>query len=398
MKKTLMALTVLAVAIMPACSSSEAETDDVYRVMISAGLSSVGPLANNAATSVLAARAGVEQINNAGGIGGRQVELTVVDDAGEPSTAVTKLRQALTSSGKPDLYLSSGPSTVSAAVLPILDQKGVLSFNIAPTADSGNPETFPLNFDLAPSISSFAAGIVAHAKDTGYRSIGVIHGSSATGELFGTSLATAAANAGVAITGNEQYDGAALDMTSQLVRLQSGRPDVLVIDAYGSPLGFILRDLTKLGWNVPLIGDVSVAATELVSSLPPEGLVGTPSVKNLTMQVAASARFDPSATVTNAAVEAMAALGSIESTLGVAYNYDALPLVQAAADAAGSTDPSKIAASLEDPQVTAKASTAIIPHYSFSPSSHSFGIPVDQLAFVPPSVRVNGQFGGPQQN
>ena len=70
-------------------TASQAQ-DDTFRVVILGGLSAKGILADNASTSILAARAGVEIINKRGGIGGRQVVIEVLDDQANPTVAVTK--------------------------------------------------------------------------------------------------------------------------------------------------------------------------------------------------------------------------------------------------------------------------------------------------------------------
>src|SRR5580698_8695607 len=140
-------------------SSSQQSSSTPYRVMVTGGLSAQGVLAANSETSVLAAKAGAKEINASGGIDGHQVVLTVSDDAGSATTAVTNLLNAIHSGSKPDLYLNSGPSTVAAAVLPILKANNILSFNIGPTSNSAT--AFPLNFDLSPGPADYIKGFIA---------------------------------------------------------------------------------------------------------------------------------------------------------------------------------------------------------------------------------------------
>lgn len=88
-----------------------------------------------------------------------------MDDAGDATIAVAKLREAINSGNKPDLYLNSGPSSVAAAVLPILAQNKILSLSVARTTDSTDPAKFPLNFDFAAKASDAARGISQCAKN-----------------------------------------------------------------------------------------------------------------------------------------------------------------------------------------------------------------------------------------
>lgn len=377
-------------------SSEEGGAGDPYRVLVTGALSGQGALAANAQTSILAAKAGVAAVNNNGGIGGREVELTVVDDAADATTAVSKIREAIASGDKPDLVLNSGPSTVATATLPILKQSRILSFNIGPTAESSNPKEFPLNFDLSPSPADYAASIARYVEGKGHESVGVIHGSSAYGEVFGKAMKVAFDAEGVSSTGSEEYDIAALDMTAQLQSLKNRGTRALVVDAYGAPLGYLLTSLERLDWNIPLIGNTSVSGTSLVAKPAPDGVFGTPATANLVMQMFASTVYDPNDAAVNAMVDGMKSQGEISSTLILADNYDALVLVAAAAEKAGSsTDAQALAAALEDQEVLDGAQTAFLPRYHFSADSHAPNPGEEAYRFVPPSKLLNGQYGNP---
>lgn len=387
-----------AVLLVAGCGSGGAsgtDGDGVYRVLVSAGLSAQGVLAANAETAVLAARASVADINKAGGIGGSEVEIEVVDDAGDPSVAITKLREATTGQDKPDLYLSSGPSNVSSAVLPILNREQILSFNIGPTESSADPGQFPLNFDLSPSPKDYVEGFLPHIEQQSYGSVGVIHGNTSYGETFGPMARQVLSAAGVKVTGIEEYDVEGLDMTAQLSRLRDKNPDALVMDGYGPPVGYLLRSLDRLGWDVPVLGNTSVSATKLVSTEPPSGMLGTELVTNLKMQVFSSTVYSEQADKVNKLVETMTGLGEIPTTLILAYHYDALPLVAAAAEHVGATDDATaLAEALENQEVLDKAKTVVLDSYHFTAQEHAPNVGDDVFAFVAPSKIVNGQFRG----
>ncbi|WP_137723961.1 ABC transporter substrate-binding protein [Prescottella subtropica] len=392
------AVAVSALALAGCSSADSTETggaDQPYRVLVTGGISAQGVLAANAETSILAAKAGVQVQNAVGGIGGRQIELTVVDDAGDATIAVTKLRDAINKQ-KPDLVLNSGPSSIGAATLPILKQNKILSFNVSPTEDSTNPAKFPLNFDLAPGAADNARGIVGHAKEKGYTDIGVIHGSTAYGELFGKEMTSAIEKAGLKQVGNEEYESTALDMTAQLQSVKNAGAKAIALDAYGAPLGYVLQSMQRLGWDVPIIGNTSVSSTNLVANEPPNGVLGTPEMKNLVSQVFTSTVYDPDNALVNQMVDTMASLGTISSTLIIADNYDAFPLVAAAAEKAGTTtDAEKLAAALETEEVQKNAKTAFLSRYNFTADNHGPNPNQDEMKFIAPTRVVNGQFGNP---
>lgn len=369
------------------------ENAEPYRVLVLGGISAEGVLGNNASTSVQSAEASAAVLNAAGGILGREIEVTVVDDQADPTTAVTLVREAINSDTPPDAVLNSGPSTVADATLPIISQAGILSFNIGPTSGSADPAQFPLNFDLSVSAGDQIRGVSAYFKEQGYTSVGILHGSSSYGELYGKMSDEIFAADGFTVVGNEEYDVAALDMTPQLEKLKAENPDVLMLDAYGAPLGYVLQGIEKLNWDVPIAGNTSVAATGLISTEPPSGVLGTDQVKNLVMQVYNSTVYDESADLVNEAVEAMLELGPIKATLILAYNYDALRLIKAAAEEVGSADDAAaLAKAIEDPAVTDKAETAILGHYIFSDTKHAPDAGAEEFAMVIPSPVIDGQY------
>ncbi|GGU27713.1 ABC transporter substrate-binding protein [Nocardioides albus] len=380
-------------AAMVGCGSADGAggDDDAYHVVVLGGLSSEGILADNASTSVNAAQAGVDFANDNGGVVGRKVTIDVIDDTGDPTVAVSKLREAI-AENKPDLVLNSGPSTVAEATLPILNQNQILSFNIGPTVNSSDPKKFPLNFDIAAGADQQIAAYQDHFEEKGYGKIAILHGNSAYGETFGSTAEDLLTKSGVEVTVREEYDVAALDMTSQLQKLEASEPDAVIVDAYGAPLGYILKGVGKLGWDVPLIGNTSVSSTSLTGAAAPEGIVGTPEAKSLVMQVPSAAKRDPAAKAVNEAVERMLKHGEIKSSMVLAMNYDALPLVMAAAESADSIEAADLAKALENPKVLERASTALYDDYGFSSDVHKPQDVSREYQFIAPSVLKDGQF------
>ena len=121
-----------------------------------------------------AARLAVEQINAAGGVLGRPVELETFDEGNNATTA----REAIASLLERDVDAVVGPasSTVALATLDDLLSNGKLT--CSPTATSLALDEFPsreLFFRTAPSDSLQAAAIAEHAERTGARTAAVTY-------------------------------------------------------------------------------------------------------------------------------------------------------------------------------------------------------------------------------
>ena len=355
---------------------------------------SLAALQPNAQTAVAAAKAAVSYVNAHGGVLGHPVELTVEDDGGSTTTGITKLESAINSGSKPAVFLQADASDEASAELPILAQNHIVSFNEAPTATSGDPTKFPENFDLSPSVANYAAAFCPYVKAHGGKSVAILHGNDAYGDPLAQAMAQACQSDGITVTGTQQFELTTLDVTPQLEALQSGHPDYLLLQAYGPPAGYVLQDIQKLGWKVPILGDDSVMVSPVVTSPPPSGQLGTPTEASLKCEVFQSTQYQASPPAPLAAlIQGMKAQGPIPAPLILAYMYDGVILAAAGAQQAGTTtDGAAIAKAVEG---ITSAPTAIFATYHFSATSHSPNEDPTAFAFVAPSKVVDGQFGAP---
>lgn len=363
------------------------------QIMVSAAISAPGTLGANSNMAVHSVKAAVSVLNKAGGIMGHQVNVTVVDDQGDPTAAVTKLQQQINSGHKPLAWLNSGPSNLSAAALPVLNQNKILSFNVGPTADSSNPSKFPLNFDLSPSSPNYAIAFCPYAKLQGYTKVGILYTDDAYGDVLGPAIKDACVKGGSTVTGISKFDPASLDMTPQVQKIKSGNPQVVMLVGYGAEVGYVLKGFTRIGWSVPILGDVAVAATDIVNTNPPKGLLGTAEEKTLKFQAFQStvAQANQPANL-ETMIAALKAQGSVPASLVLAYDYDGVQLLAAGAKSANSvTDTGAIAKAIEGLKV-GDAKTGVFPQYFFSATSHAPNQPASSFTFATPSLLTDGQF------
>jgi branched-chain amino acid transport system substrate-binding protein len=371
-------------------SNEPQQAATTYKVMISGG-ADAGALTNQLVTGVLAAKAAVKVVNANGGVNGHQVELIESPDNADPQKALSNLRAQI-AKNKPDAYLVASGSNVSAAVAGILQQNKIIFLDSGNSADTNKPSTNPLAFHLAAPFKTVVEGYLPEFEAKGYKKIGVLHGNSAYAKQFGA-LADQVYKAKGYDVKTVEYDSKALDMTAQISAVQAFNPDVVVFNAYGAPVGYVLKGITKLGWNVPLLGDTSVTSTPLVTTMPPDGLVGSPDVANLKIEVTKSVDATKADAATKKAVDTMKSLGDIKGSLNNCLNYDGIMLLAAAGNQAKSTDATAIAAALLLPEVNTKAGTAVYSTFPFQADNHEPQLPVDTHTFVTPSVIKDGQLG-----
>jgi branched-chain amino acid transport system substrate-binding protein len=144
---------------------------------------------------------------------------------------------------------------------------------------------------------------------------------------------------------------------------------------------------------VPILGDVAVAATDIVNTNPPKGLLGTAEEKTLKFQAFQSTvAQDNQPANLNTMIAALKAQGSVPASLVLAYDYDGVQLLAAGAKSANSvTDTAAIAKAIEGLKA-GDAKTGVFPQYFFSATSHAPNQPASSFTFATPSVLTDGQF------
>jgi branched-chain amino acid transport system substrate-binding protein len=369
------------------------------QILVTTPISFTGLVAN-AEMTLDAIKASVKVLNQRGGILGHQIQVTYKDDAGDPTTAVTELKGAISGGHKPLAYLWGGPSGTSSAVLPIANRAKVITFNIGPTANSGDPKSFPYNFDMSPSVANYASAFCPYVKAHGGTSVGIIYGVDPYGSALSAMMNTDCQAAGVKVVGIQSFADSAIDVTPQLLALQALNPSYLLFEGYGGVVGYVLQDLIKIGWNVPILGDTAVAASSNVIGVPPSqgGLLCTPSVANLKVLV-----FNSTVWAAKQPADLKTMIANINfysnfhdpASLIFGYQYDSVQLLAAAAKQANSLNPVKVAKALEKLKKNS-AHTGVFPNYYFTSKSHAPNEPPSAFNFASPSLLVNGQYDSPK--
>ena len=102
-------------------------------------------------------------------------------------------------------------------MLPIASQAKVVTFNISPTDTSGNPSSFPYNFDLSPSTANYAEAFCPELKKMGAKSFALIHGDDPFADSITDEISKQCSAAGLKVTGNQAFKPDSLDVARKSV-------------------------------------------------------------------------------------------------------------------------------------------------------------------------------------
>lgn len=344
MKKMKLSVLMLAfVMLFTACGNNNAanENENVESDEIIIG--ALGPLTGNVAIYGIASTNGtkiaIDEINEAGGILGKQVKLVLEDSKGDAQEAMNVYNK-LVEDGAVAIIgdITSGPTL---AIADLANRDNMLL--ITPTGTQlditeGRPSVFRVAFT-----DPFQGRVLAqYAKDT--------LGASTAGILANTSndysqgvkeaFIAEAENLGLEIVANESYGAADRDFRVQLTTIASQNPDVLLIPDYYETIALIAPQAREVGIESQFIGPDGWdgITAQLTTGLSDEGLTAE------ALQSVEGAIFtnhysldDPNENIQNFIAKYNELHGENPASFS-ALGYDAAYMVKQAIEEAGSTD------------------------------------------------------------
>ena len=301
-------------------------------------VATVGPMTGNYASTGAQMKAGAEMavadINKAGGILGKQLELQVGDDACDPRQAVSVANQM--ASRKVVFVAGHYCSGSSIPASKVYEEEGVLQISPASTnpkyTDEGSWNTFRVCG--RDDQQGLVAGkyMAEHFKG---KKIAVLNDNSAYGKGLADETEKAMKAAGLQPAMDAAYTPGERDYSAIVSRMKQAGIDVIYIGGYHTETGLIARQAKEQGMNVTVMGGDALVTTEFWQIAGPAG-AGT------LMTFPADPRLRPTA---KAVVAEFKAKG-FDPEGYTLYTYAAIQAWAAGVKKANSTDPKKVAAAL----------------------------------------------------
>jgi len=353
---TLVVVAVLSFAAMPAMAEGP--------IRIGAVTSATGPASYLGEPEKNALELMVDQVNQEGGVLGRELELILYDDASNPERARTMMQRLLTQDRVIAVIGSSiTPSTL--AMEPLAARHGVPQITMAGARILTDPVKKWL-FSVTESDVMSARVIYEHMKGEGISRIALLSSSAGFGRAAREIFIEQAAKNNLEIVMDETYATGDSDMTAQLTRIR-GNTDVQAIinlDAGNQP-AIVTRNYVALGIDAPLYTSHSMAAPEFprLAGKSSEGV----RMNAATMLIAEQL---PEGSTERELGMAFRNLyqdryGSVPNTFA-GYGHDAVVLLVDAIRRAGNTDPAAIREALEQTRDLVGVTSIL----SFSPDNH----------------------------
>lgn len=184
-------------------------------------------------------------------VAGRKVQLIVLDDASDPTTAARNARKLINEDKVDVLIGTSGvPGSLAMASVAREMQTPLISptpFNL-PQADSSWTVTVSQPFPVMVN------AVVERMKKSGVKTVAFIGYADALGDLAYDSLVKSADAAGIKVVSNERYGRTDASVAGQVLKILSARPEAVFAGNSGSPGALPYLALKDRGYKGQIYG------------------------------------------------------------------------------------------------------------------------------------------------
>ncbi len=319
----------------PASQSAAAQQGPINVAMIAA---LTGPFAANGTSKLEGVKAAVKEINDAGGVLGRQINVTTYDTKNDPVDAVPATRQML-ATGNISLVLGYSVTDYQDA-LPIVNDAKMVSFTYigSPVIDH---TLFQYSFRMQPSDAVVGAAMVYYAKQQGYKNIALVFDAAEGAQSLVPSIESAAKIAGLNVVAKPAVPVNVTSYEGEILGIIRSKPDAMLMQLQPQETGTFFSQLEGLGGaNIPVIGSDLTAAPEWLKAIGP-----AQAAKELTSIIPSSGASGPAG---QTFLKTYQDLFNHPPRTFSSHFYDAMNVAALAMADAKSTDPQKYVGSILD--------------------------------------------------
>lgn len=310
-------------------------------IKIGANLELTGGQASFGDSALKGAKLAVKEINDAGGVLGKKLELIEADNASKSEEA-TRAAQKLITTNKVVAIIGATTSTNTLGIVPVAQEKGIplissSATNPKVTVDERSGKLNEWVF-RASFIDPFQGEVMANfATDTLKAKTAVIYTDTSSDYSKGlqTFFSETFIKNGGSILSEESYQQKDSDFKAVLTRIKEANPDVIYLPGYYEEVGKIVKQAREMGITVPFMGGDGWDSPQLAE------IAGADALNNTFM----SNHYSPedSSPEVKSFVDAFKAANSDLVPDGMAaLGYDAVKLVADAIKRADSTDATKL--------------------------------------------------------
>ncbi|MFI6577852.1 ABC transporter substrate-binding protein [Nocardiopsis sp. NPDC050513] len=336
----------------------------------------------------------VAEVNAAGGVLGREIELITRDDRSSPDQSVQAFNDII--DRDPVAVIGSTVSDSAMATLPSVEMSGIPYLSPTPADEQLTPVRDNV-FVVTSTTSAYARRALEYFQDTGVTRVSVAYSATSYAIAGFLAMEDMAEEHGVELVAAHEYEHATADFHDVIAAVEDDAPDAFFFWGTGAPGVAFAQQYAAVGADVPLVMSGAQASGLWLEPVG-EAAEGVTVLSSISV-VGEHLPDGEQRVVSTAAAEAFAEEHGYSPPQFAGDGYTAVTLLVAAIEKAGSTEHTSVRTALEGLDLT----TPIGP-VAYAPNDHA-GLTTDAIsvntvedgAFVPvPSAvaRFEEAYGG----
>jgi branched-chain amino acid transport system substrate-binding protein len=276
-----------------ACGAANASDKGVTPTEIRLGASAVlsGPLGPQTADYGVGSRLYFDAVNAAGGVHGRKISYTTLDDGFDVKRAVENTRKLIEEDHVFMIYNNTGTAH-TGAILPLLQQSRTVAFGPVTGASAFRDKFNPYLFHVRAGYANEARRIVAQLRQTGITRVAVFYQDDPFGKTLLAELKAASEAEKVPFVAEIKVDPKQPDFKAAAAATEKAQPQAVILGTAGTTFTSYAKAVLQTS-SKPSFYGFSVASLDVINRELKEQARGIvlaqimPSLRNSTIPVVA---------------------------------------------------------------------------------------------------------------
>jgi len=234
------------------------------KIKIGASLPLTGEVASYGIRAKRGIEIGLQEVNLAGGIKGKKLNVIFEDDRNDPKTGVAIIKKFATVDKVPAVIGSAG-STVALAMAPVANQYKVVLLSPISSSVKLTTEGGPFFFRVCPADDAQAKILAQWVLEEGYRKAAVIFTNNSWGKPLADAFQKYFREGGGEVVLLEGVEEKTTDLRTQLAKISSRGVDVVISPTYPVEGGSLLRQAKEMGLKAKFYGGDNWDAPEFLT-------------------------------------------------------------------------------------------------------------------------------------
>jgi ABC-type branched-subunit amino acid transport system substrate-binding protein len=257
------------IAVLPAAHAEDGVSAD--KIVLGQAAALTGPAAALGQGMKMGLEAAFAEVNKAGGIKGRKLELKSVDDGYEPTRSIGVVKKLL-NEDKVFAIIGTVGTPTAAAILPIAANAGVPVIGAFTGVEFLREPYKPLVMNVRASYYQETEAMVEHlTKDLGYTRIGIMYQDDGYGQAGLAGLQRALEKRHMKLTGEGTYERNTVAIKTALLAVRKAKPEAVVMISSYKPAAAFIKLAREIKFDPTFVNVSFVGSDALAKELGPNG-------------------------------------------------------------------------------------------------------------------------------